>query len=37
MLKDPDAGVRYYRSGSAASVMGPEVLDGVPAKLLELA
>jgi 2-dehydro-3-deoxygluconokinase len=32
MLKDPDAGVRYYRSGSAASVMGPEVLDGVPAK-----
>src|SRR5262249_21002441 len=30
MIKDPDAGVRYYRSGSAASVMGPSVLDGVP-------
>src|SRR5436309_11542300 len=24
MLKDPDAGVRYYRAGSAASVMAPE-------------
>src|SRR5262245_53938074 len=32
MLKDPDEGVRYYRSGSAASVMGPEVLDGVPVR-----
>jgi sugar/nucleoside kinase (ribokinase family) len=32
MLKDPAAGVRYYRTGSAASVMGPEVLDGVPAR-----
>jgi 2-dehydro-3-deoxygluconokinase len=30
MLKDPGAGVRYYRSESAASVMGPEVLAGVP-------
>jgi 2-dehydro-3-deoxygluconokinase len=30
MIKDPDAGVRYYRTGSAASVMGPEVLSGVP-------
>jgi 2-dehydro-3-deoxygluconokinase len=30
MLKEPGAGVRYYRSGSAASAMGPEVLDGVP-------
>jgi 2-dehydro-3-deoxygluconokinase len=30
MLKDPDAGVRYYRTGSAASVMGPDILDGVP-------
>jgi 2-dehydro-3-deoxygluconokinase len=30
MLKDPDAGVRYYRTGSAASAMGPEILDGVP-------
>ena len=31
MLKDAGAGVRYYRTGSAASVMGPEILDGVPA------
>lgn len=30
MLKDPEAGVRYYRTGSAASAMGPDVLDGVP-------
>jgi 2-dehydro-3-deoxygluconokinase len=30
MLKDPDAGVRYYRTGSAASAMGPEVLNDVP-------
>ena len=31
MLKDAGATVRYYRTGSAASVMGPEILDGVPA------
>src|SRR6185295_14511679 len=31
MLKDAGAAVRYYRTGSAASVMGPEILDGVPA------
>jgi 2-dehydro-3-deoxygluconokinase len=30
MLKDPGRGVRYYRTGSAASVMGPDLLDGVP-------
>jgi len=30
MVKDPEAGVRYYRTGSAASAMGPEILDGVP-------
>ncbi len=30
MVKDPEAGVRYYRIGSAASIMGPDVLDGVP-------
>ncbi len=30
MLKDADAGVRYYREGSAASAMGPDILDGVP-------
>jgi 2-dehydro-3-deoxygluconokinase len=30
MLKEPGVGVRYYRTGSAASAMGPEVLDGVP-------
>jgi 2-dehydro-3-deoxygluconokinase len=30
MLKDPAAGVRYYRSGSAASAMSPDLLDGVP-------
>jgi 2-dehydro-3-deoxygluconokinase len=30
MLKDPGHGVRYYRTGSAASAMGPELLDGVP-------
>src|SRR5471030_2469468 len=29
MLKDP-GGVRYYRSDSAASVMGPAILDAVP-------
>jgi 2-dehydro-3-deoxygluconokinase len=30
MLKDPDAGVQYYRRGSAASAMGPALLDAVP-------
>ena len=30
MLKEPASGVRYYRRDSAASVMGPEVLDRVP-------
>ena len=30
MVKDPDAGVRYYRTGSAASALGPRDLDGVP-------
>ena len=30
MLKDPDAGVRYYRTGSAASAMGPDILHDVP-------
>jgi len=30
MLKEPPLGVRYYRHGSAASVMGPAVLDSVP-------
>jgi 2-dehydro-3-deoxygluconokinase len=30
MLKDPEAGVRYYRTGSAASAMGADILDGVP-------
>jgi 2-dehydro-3-deoxygluconokinase len=30
MLKEPGAGVRYYRTGSAASAMGPEVLHGAP-------
>jgi 2-dehydro-3-deoxygluconokinase len=30
MLKEPRAGVRYYRRDSAASVMGPELLDEVP-------
>jgi len=30
MLKEPGTGVRYYRSGSAASAMGPDVLLGVP-------
>ena len=30
MLKDPAAGVRYYRSGSAASAMSPDLLDSVP-------
>src|SRR5437763_6071394 len=30
MLKEPGVGVRYYRSGSAASVMGPEILERVP-------
>jgi 2-dehydro-3-deoxygluconokinase len=30
MVKDPDAGVRYYRTGSAASVLSPGDLDGVP-------
>jgi len=32
MLKEPGEGVRYYRSGSAASAMGPEILDGVPVR-----
>lgn len=31
MLKDPDTGVRYYRTESAASAMGPALLDPVPA------
>jgi 2-dehydro-3-deoxygluconokinase len=30
MIKDPEAGVRYYRTGSGASAMGPDVLGGVP-------
>jgi len=30
MLKEPGAGVRYYRGGSAASVMGPGILAPVP-------
>ena len=30
MIKEPGAGVRYYRIGSAASAMGPDVLDRVP-------
>lgn len=30
MLKEPGSGVRYYRNGSAASAMGPELLDGIP-------
>lgn len=30
MVKDPDAGVRYYRTGSAASALSPGDLDGVP-------
>jgi 2-dehydro-3-deoxygluconokinase len=30
MLKDPEAGVRYYRTGSAASAMGTDILDHVP-------
>ena len=30
MIKDPDEGVRYYRRESAASVMGPTLLDAVP-------
>ncbi|WP_350347455.1 sugar kinase [Agromyces sp. G08B096] len=29
-LKDPGAGVRYYRAGSAASRMGPAFLDALP-------
>ena len=29
MLKEPHHGVQYYRTGSAASVMAPEILDGV--------
>jgi 2-dehydro-3-deoxygluconokinase len=32
MLKEPGEGVRYYRTGSAASAMGPETLDGVPVR-----
>jgi 2-dehydro-3-deoxygluconokinase len=30
MLKEPAAGVRYYRSGSAASELSPDDLAGVP-------
>jgi 2-dehydro-3-deoxygluconokinase len=30
MLKEPGVGVRYYRRESAASVMGPALLDPVP-------
>ena len=30
MIKDPGVGVRYYRSGSAASEMSPADLDGIP-------
>ncbi len=30
MIKDPAAGVRYYRGESAASVIEPEILDTVP-------
>src|SRR5262249_53981014 len=30
MVKDPDAGVRYYRTGSAASILDPEDLADVP-------
>jgi 2-dehydro-3-deoxygluconokinase len=30
MVKDPNAGVRYYRTGSAASTLSPGDLDGVP-------
>jgi 2-dehydro-3-deoxygluconokinase len=30
MLKDPGNGVRYYRTESAASAMGPALLDPVP-------
>lgn len=30
MLKEPGAGVRYYRRESAASAMGPALLDPVP-------
>ncbi len=30
MLKDPSAGVRYYRTGSAASALSPEDLAEVP-------
>lgn len=30
MLKEPGIGVRYYRTGSAASALGPDDLDAVP-------
>src|SRR5712691_9785436 len=30
MIKEPGAGVRYYRSESAASVTGPEILGAAP-------
>ena len=30
MIKEPGAGVRYYRTGSAASRLSPQDLDGVP-------
>jgi 2-dehydro-3-deoxygluconokinase len=30
MIKEPGVGVRYYRSESAAAVMGPEILKHVP-------
>ena len=30
MIKEPGTGVQYFRSESAASVMGPEILDAAP-------
>jgi 2-dehydro-3-deoxygluconokinase len=30
MLKEPGTRVQYYRSGSAAGAMGPDILEGVP-------
>src|SRR5204862_7820710 len=30
MIKEPGAGVRYYRTGAAASRLSPQELDGVP-------
>jgi 2-dehydro-3-deoxygluconokinase len=29
MIKEPGVGVRYYRTGSASSILGPEDLEGV--------